>query len=168
MIPLSKAAMNMSWPDRTKQELSWYAGEINICTNGPAVAAEIEEECKRRNIVYGSVWTRELIVGRNYSHLDLTMIPYNIYKIKIPMSLEADNNPEVQKYLPGCYVPALKKKQLADWAVTTFNGEETPSRTYDSECYIVWIQPSSDVELYRGCGYFLEEDGVETQWVKFR
>ena len=165
---LSTAAMNMSNTDRTNQELSWYAGEINICTNGPVVAAEIVAECKRRNIVYASGWTRELIVGRKYSHLDLSTTPYNIYKINIPMSLEADNNPDVRKYFPGCYVPALKKKQLADWAVTTFNGEETPPRTYDSECYIVWIQPSSDVELFRGCGYFSEEDNVETQWVKSR
>ena len=166
MVQISDNAMNMSWPDRTKQELSWYTGEINICTNDCTVAGEIEAECKHHNIVYDSVWTRELRVGREYSHLDLSTIPYDIYKISIPMSLEADNNPEVQKYLPGCYVPALKKKQLADWAVTTFNGEETPLWPHISDSYCVWIQPSSDVELFRGC-YLEEEDDVETQWVKF-
>ena len=75
------------------------------------------------------------------------------------MSLEAYDN-ELQKLRArGCEpdmelwklravdcVPALEKKQLADWAVTTFNknwnrNKEGPN----SANYLVWIQPSSEV-----------------------
>ena len=164
MVLISEKAMCMSEYNRKNQLLYWYTGGINICTRSGDAADEIIAECKRRNIVCGSVWTRELIVGREYSYLDLSYIPYNICKIGIPMSSEADNS-EVQRYLANCYVPALKKKQLADWAIITFNVFEEQIWPRNSDCYCVWIQPSSDVELFRGC-YLEEEDDVETQWVK--
>ena len=77
------------------------------------------------------------------------------------MSLEAYDN-ELQKLRAGgckpnmklwklraadC-VPALEKKQLADWAITKFNcyGEDE-IRPRKSTSYSVWIQPSSEVPL---------------------
>ena len=70
------------------------------------------------------------------------------------MSLEAYDN-ELQKLRArGCNpdmelwklraadcVPALEKKQLADWAITTFN------RYQDLEVRSVWIQPTSEIPL---------------------
>ena len=161
MVRISEKAMCMSEYNRKNQLLCWYTGEINICTRSADVADKIKASCKRRNIVCGSVWTRELIVGRAYSYLDFCYTPYNICKISIPMSLEADNG-VVQRY---CYVPASKKKRLADWAITTFNVFEEQIFPRNSDSYCVWIQPSSDVELFRGCS-LEEEDDVETQWVK--
>ena len=81
------------------------------------------------------------------------------------MSLEADNG-VVQRYLTNCYVPASKKKRLADWAITTFNVFEEQIFPRNSDSYCVWIQPSSDVELCGGLYLEEEDDDVETDWVK--
>ena len=75
------------------------------------------------------------------------------------MSLEAYDN-ELQKLRArGCKpdmklwklraadcVPALEKKQLADWAITTLNLYHD-LEVHSSNFYSVWIQPSSEVPL---------------------
>ena len=64
-----------------------------------------------------------------------------------------------------CCVPALKKKQLADWAITTFNhyaiGEGRNKRFYD-----VWIQPRKEVPLCIGMTEEEYENDVETHWLE--
>ena len=44
-------------------------------------------------------------------------------------------------------VPALKKKQLADWVITTFNVHDLDVR--NSAFYRVWIQSASEITF--GC-----------------
>ena len=167
MVQLSNAAIRMSTVDRTKQELNWYTGGIYLCTQICDVADKIEAECKRRKIDYTSVWARELLAGKNYTSCDLAMGGYNIYKIYISKSLETTGLDK--KLHAGCGVPALKKKQLTDWAVTTFNDKEEPiwlDRYSDS--YNVWIQPSSDVMNPITMTEEEYEEGHETHWIEFR
>ena len=156
----------MSTYNRKNQILNWYTDGIYLCTEICGIADEIEAECKRRNLSYSRVWTRELLVGKEYSSLDLSLMGHDICKIGIAESLEAFDKKLQKLHAPYC-VPALKKKQLADWAVTTFNMFGDLEGRY-SDAYSVWIQPSSDVQLARGSSLEEIEEGVETQWVKFR
>ena len=162
--------MCMSRYNRTKQKLKWYTGGIYLCTQICDIADKIEAECKRRNIKYTSVWARDLLADENYTSIEIAMTGYNIYKIYISKSLEATG---LNKKLHAGYcVPALKKKQLADWAVTTFNGEgeieEPTCLDRYSDSYNVWIQPSSDVMNPLTSTLEEIEEGVETHWIKFR
>ena len=152
MTQLSNAAMRMSTLDRTKQELNWYTDGIYLCTDACTaytIAAKIEAECKRRNIEYGTVLARDLFADRDYTSFELVMASYDIYKICIYRSLEAFEafDEKVQKLHADSCVPALKKKQLADWAVTTFNKNWNRNKEgpYSSN-YLVWIQPESEVQ----------------------
>ena len=151
-ILLSKTAMYMTTLDRNKQELSWYAGGIYLCThfpNGGHIADEIEAECKRRKIPFKSILVKERSVARGDASESVDEIfDYDIRKVAIPQSPETT---------------ALEKKQMADWAVTTFNNN--PGLwAYKSYSYAVWIQPSSDV----GPKEVDDEFGIETHWVEFR
>ena len=56
---------------------------------------------------------------------------------------------------------ALEKKQLVDWAVTTFNAK--PGSDPVSYIHAVWIQPSGDVDPKD----VDDKSGIETHWVKF-
>ena len=176
MVLISDEAMCMSRYNRTKQKLKWYTDGINLCTQIRDIADKIEAECKRRKIDYTSVLARELLADKDYTSFDLAMVDYNIYKICISGSLESLEayDKKVQKlHAPYC-VPALKKKQLADWAVTTFNcdGEIEEPMILDrySTAYNVWIQPSSDVQYPLSHSRTIEEleEEVETHWVEFR
>ena len=169
MPRLSEATMGMSTLDRTKQELNWYIDEINICVDDYSsyrIIDEIKAECKRRNIPYKSVCTREMTRGVDYTAFDLVTIPYDIQKICISQSPEVlqGYDESVQKLHTGSCVPALKKKQLADWAVTKYN--KNWARKTDephSDNYVVWIQPGSDVETWSSEPEAM--DGLATDWV---
>ena len=151
---LSDTAMNMTTGNKTIQELNWYAGGIYLCThfpNGCHIADEIEEECKRRKIPYKSILVKERSVARGDASESVDEIfDYDIRKVAIPQSPETT---------------ALEKKQLADWAVTTFNDKEELKWAYKSYSYAVWIQPSSDV---MNADEVDNEFGLETHWVEFR
>ena len=166
MVLISELAMCMSRYDRRNQLLCWYTDGIYLCTKIRGIADKIEAECKRRNLQYGSVRAREMLVGRDYTSFEHAMTPYSIYKISIYKSLEAFDK-KLQKLHADCCVSALKKKQLADWAVTTFNSYGELEDRY-SDAYSVWIQPSSEVPI--GISKTLEEheDEVETHWVESR
>ena len=73
--------------------------------------------------------------------------PYEVRKVAIPQSPETT---------------ALEKKQLVDWAVTTFNPK--PGSGPISYIHAVWIQPSSDVDPIN----VDDKSGIETHRVKFR
>ena len=153
MVQLSNAAIRMSTVDRTKQELNWYDGGIYLCTNAFRsfrIAAQIEAECKRRNIKYKSFSVKELSMARGDVSNGVVMSDYNIYKIGIHRSWETT---------------ALEKKQLADWAVTTFNNKEGPLCPHDPISYNVWIQPSSDVMNPITMTEAEYDLGLETHWV---
>ena len=142
--------MKMTAYDRNKQELNWYTGGIYFCThflNGGRIAGKIEEECKRRKIPFKSILVKErsAALGDTAESDDET---WNIQKVAIPQSPETT---------------ALEKKQLADWAVTTFN-PNPGLRRHKSYTRVVWIQPSSDVDTKD----VDDESGIETHWVKFR
>ena len=151
---LSTAAMNMSTVDRTNQELNWYTGGIYLCAhypNGCHIANEIEAECKRRKIPYKSILVKERSVARGDASESVDEIfDHDIRKVAIPQSPETT---------------ALEKKQLADWAVTTFNDKEELKWCYKPCSYAVWIQPSSDV---MNPDEVDDEFGLETHWVEFR
>ena len=145
---LSTAAMNMSTVNRTIQELSWYDGGIYLCTHFPKgchIADEIEAECERRKIPFKSILVKELSVVKGEAS---ECANYDIRKVAI-------RSPETT---------ALEKKQLADWAVTTFDDKEELKWAYKPCSYAVWIQPSSDVTTDEVDDYF----GLETHWVEFR
>ena len=54
-----------------------------------------------------------------------------------------DPNMKLWKLRAADCVPELEKKQLADWAITTFNVHDLDVR--NSNFYRVWIQPSSEI-----------------------
>ena len=135
----------MTAHNRNKQELIWYTGGIYLCThflNGGRITDKIEEECKKRKIPFKTILVKERpkALGDTTEWDDK---PWNIQKVVIP--------PETT---------ALEKKQLADWAVTTFN-TNPGSRPYVSYTRAVWIQPSSDVDVKN----VDDESGIETHWV---
>ena len=150
MVQLSNAAMRMSTVDRTKQELNWYDGGIYLCTIDFRIVDKIEAECQRRKIDYNSISVKELSMAKDEVSEGVVMSDYGIHKIGIHMSWKTT---------------ALEKKQLADWAVTTFNDKEGPIWPRDPISYNVWIQPSCDV---MNPITMTEEEynlGLETHWV---
>ena len=178
MAQLSELAMCMSDRIRKNQLLHWYTDGIYLCTTNTAIAAQIETECKKRNLHYNSVLARDMSRSSPTGPFDHAMIPYDIHKIYIYWSLEECNarlqkaydagyepNVEIWKGHAACCVPALKKKQLADWAITTFNhyaiGEGRNKRFYD-----VWIQPRKEVPLCIGMTEEEYENDVETHWLE--
>ena len=148
MIPLSKAVMRMSTYDRTNQELSWYDEPIYLCTTEPHIARKIEAECQRRKIChYKSVCVHERSTDKR----------------KVP-SLSITSGGDLCKV--GIWMASgLERKQMADWAITTFNYEEMVLPADDIMAYNVWIQPSDDI-MWPITGseeeYYL---GRETHWV---
>ena len=176
MTHLSELAMRMSTYDRKNHPLCWYADGIYLCTQNETIAAQIENECKRRNLDYGSVLARDMPMGFPTEPFDHAMVPYDIHKIHINWSLEEcdaalqkalasghEPNMEIWKGHAACCVPALTKKHLADWAITKFNyyaiAEGRKKRFYD-----VWIQPGKEVPLCIGMTEEEYENGVETHW----
>ena len=121
MAQLSELAVCMSDRNRKNQQLCWYADEFYLCTKNRFTAYQIVEECARRKIACARCWTQGIMFG-----------PDDVYKISIYKSL----------CKPFC-APALKKKQLADWAIRKYNeyaiGEGRPQKFYE-----VWIQPGSE------------------------
>ena len=118
---ISELAMCMSARNRKNQLLCWYTDEIYLCTKNRFTADQIVEECERRKIAYTCCWTQGII-----------FTPDDVYQILIYKSLEAVDDKET-----------LKKKRLADWAVSKFNhytiGEGRLQKFYE-----VWIQPGSE------------------------
>ena len=129
MALISELAMCMSDRNRKNQLLCWYADEIYLCTKNHFTADLIVEECERRKIACGRRWTQGII-----------FTPDDVYQISIYKSQEEVDGKETCNRI--C-VPALKKKRLADWAITKFNhyaiGEGRPQKFYE-----VWIQPGSE------------------------
>ena len=148
-ILLSKTAMYMTTLDRNKQELSWYDGGIYLCTHFPTgghIADEIEAECERRKIPFKSILVKDRSVARGDASESVDF-DYDIRKVAI-------QSPKTT---------VLEKKQLADWAVTTFNTNPGPW-VYKTYSHAVWIQPTSDVRPKE----VDDEFGLETHWVEFR
>ena len=147
MIPLSKAVMRMSTYDRTNQELSWYDEPFYLCTTEWNIAYKIKEECQRRKIpcedllcvVEMSKDKRKVLsegVINHYQKYDKypdERFNYHVLKIK----------------LDTWKTTTLERKQMADWAITTFNNEEGPIFPDDLISYGVWIQPSREVSVDR-------------------
>ena len=178
MAQLSELAMCMSDLNRKYQLLCWYTDGIYLCTENAAIAAQIETECKRRNLDYDSVLARDMSRSYRYTSFERAMIPYSIHKIYIYWSLEecdarlqklrasgCEPIMEIWKGHAACCVPALKKKQLADWAITTFN-RYTESKGRDKAHYAVWIQPGKEVPLYISMTSEECENEVKTHWVE--
>ena len=165
MVLISELCMCMSQFDRRNQLLCWYTDGINLCTKIGGIADEIKAECKRRNIPYGSIWTREMTRRKDYTSLEIVTMPYDIHKICIyrsPEAFQAYDENVLKLHADSC-VPALKKKQLADWAITTFNCyQELDDRNSDN--YVVWIQPDSQVWSRQSEEEEMLE-GVTTDWV---
>ena len=170
MPRLSEAVMRMSTLDRTKQELSWYIDEINLCVDDYSnyrIADEIKAECKRRGIPYKSVCTREMTRGAKYTAFDLVTMPYDIQKICLPQSSEVlqGYDESVRRLYPDCCVSALEKKQLVDWVVTRYNKNwGKKGNEAHSDNYVVWIQPDNDVETWSTDTEAM--DGLATDWVR--
>ena len=153
MIPLSKAVMGMSRYDRTNQELKWYNEPIYLCTTEWHMNDEIEAECKRRKIPYEGFFVKERSTDKDKVQSQGTInydqeyngyderFDYHMYKIK----------------LGNWKTSGLEKKQMADWAITTFNDKEGPIFPEDLISYGVWIQPSREVSVDRDS---YDEDGL--------
>ena len=148
MIPLSKAAIRMSMYDRTSQELNWYDKAIYLCTTEWHIAQKIEEECRRRKIHYKSISVKELSTDKGDVSEGVVMCDYGVYKIAIWMASE------------------LERKQMADWAITTFNFEEMLLPPYDIRAYDVWIHPSDDIMWPITKSEEEYNLGLETHWFK--
>ena len=171
MPRLSEGVMRMTILDRTKQEVSDYIDEVNICVDAyhnSRIGDEIKAECKRRGIPYKSVCTREMTRGEYYTAFELVTMPYDIQKICLSQSSEVFQgcNEKVRKiYKADSRVPALKKKQLVDWVVTKYN-KYCPRKNNEphSDNYFVWIQPDDDVETWSTDTEAM--DGLATDWRK--
>ena len=135
MIPLSEAAIHMSKYIRDDQNKELYDESIYICTLESYIGDYIRDECQRRKIRH-KCYPRVI----EYSSKKMQSVGYgNIYKIEI-----CDTG--------------LKSKQLADWAITTFNFETTIIPPDDILAYAVWIHPMRDVSVDSG-GF--DEDGCD-------
>ena len=143
MIPLSKAVMRMSTYDRTNQEQNWYDKPIYLCTGIFCIANKIEAECQRRKIRYYSDMVKERSTDKRK---EVSISGYGVYKIGIYMA------------------SGLERKQIADWAITTFNNGE-PKLPRDIVSYRVWIQPTSDVMSSITQSEEEYNLGLETHWV---
>ena len=136
MIPLSKAVIHMSKYVRNDQNQELYDKPIYICTREYDIGDQIRDECQRRKIRHECF---PYVVERSPNKVQSMGYDY-IYKIEI-------------KYT------GLKTKQLADWAITTFNFEEMLLSPYDIMAYVVWIQPMRGVSVGR------ENHVVTEHWV---
>ena len=178
MAQLTELAMCMSDFNRKNQLLCWYTDGIYLCTKNDATAAQIETECERRNLDYDSVLARERSRSSHYTTFEHATIPYSIHKIYIYWSLEEcdaklqklrasgyEPRVDIWKGYTACCVPALKKKQLADWAITTFN-RYAIAEGRNKNHYDVWIQPGKEVP---NCITTISEEygkEVYTHWVE--
>ena len=146
MIPLSQATMRMSTYKRDNQKLKWYDKPIYICTTEHHIGDQIKDECRRRKIDYKCTpFVTERSTNKNKVRSEGYQNGY-IYKI-------------------GIYDTGLTRKQMADWAITTFNFEETVFPD-DILSYMVWIQPTREIEnpvILSEEEYNLNE---ATHWVK--
>ena len=145
MIPLSKAVMRMSTYDRTNQELNWYEQSFYLCTTNCHMARKIEAECRRRKIDCEDILCvvemskdkrKELSEGvinhrQKYDKYPDERLAYHVLKIRVRT----------------WKTTALERKQLADWAITTFNFKEMLLPADDIMAYGVWIQPSKEVSV---------------------
>ena len=156
MPRLSEDVMRMTTLDRTKQEVSDYIDEVNICVDAYRnfhIHEKIKAECKRRNIPYKSVCTRELKRDEPWCPFGLDLAQYHIQKICLSQSSEVFqgcNDEKIRKlYKADSRVPALEKKQLVDWVVTKYN-KNCPRKNNEphSDNYRVWIQPDGDVQTW--------------------
>ena len=152
MIPLSQAAMHMSkyvrdvqnqepYDEPTYQEL--YDEPIYICTREYHIGDQIRDECQRRKIQHECF---RYVLERSTNKVRSVGYGY-IYKIEIRDT-------------------RLKTKQMADWAITTFNFKKMLLPPDDILAYLVWIQPMRDVSIGRES---YDEDGwprdVAEHWV---
>ena len=162
MIPLSKAVIRMSTYDRTNQELKWYEEPIYLCTTGGNQLEEIEAECRRRKMSYEVIFVNEQskdkrkVLSRGVANDDKKYDKYAVFEYQYHI---------LKIKLHAWKTTALERKQLADWAITTFNYTE-PKFPDDLICYAVWIQPRSDVIMIEPstciAGYV---DDREIHWV---
>ena len=147
MIPLSKATIQMSKYIRDDQKQEWYDDErIYICCSEFKIGDEIRDECQRRKIKHECF--PNVTEYRPRRSLDEERYQSNnIYKIEIQET-------------------GLKVKQLADWAITTFNYETMLLAPHDVLAYLVWIQPQREVSVgsdgYDDDGCYL---GYSQHWV---
>ena len=158
MIPLSKAVMRMSTYDRTNQELDWYEEPIYLCTTEWNMAEKIGAECRRRKIPFYKDENLFCVYERSKD------------KRKVPSEGVINDRQKYDKYpderlnyyvlkikLDTWKTTTLERKQLADWAITTFNDEEGPIFPDDLISYGVWVQPSGEVTVDRDS---YDEDGM--------
>ena len=146
MIPLSKAVMRMSTYNRDNQKQKWYDEPIYICTTEHYIGDQIKEECQRRKIRHKYIpFVTECSTNKN-KVLSEGCEGCDIYKFAI-------------------YDTGLARKQLADWAITTFNNDAPLFLPDDILSYPVWIQPTREVSspiILSEEDYYL---GRETHWV---
>ena len=147
MIPLSKAVMRMSTYNRTSQELNWYEEPFYLCTTECHMANSIKAECRRRKIDYEYFYVKERSKDKR----------------KVLSEGVINDDQEYSKYPPDeCFdyhvlkiklgtwkTTALERKQMADWAITTFNANLEMDFPDDLINYYVWIQPSREVSVDR-------------------
>ena len=144
MIPLSKAVMHMSVYNRTRQELNWYEESFYLCTTEFHMARKIEEECRRRVIDYEFLFVRERskdkrkevsegVMSKSQKYDIYPGVDFNYHMLKIKVNTGKTT--------------ALERKELADWAITTFNANLEADFCDDLDHYYVWIQPSKDVQV---------------------
>ena len=162
MIPLSKAVIRMSTYDRTNQELKWYEEPIYLCTRGGNQLEGMEAECRRRKIPYEVILVNEeskdkrKVLSRCVANDDRKCNKYAVFEYQYHV---------LKIKLHTWKITALERKQLADWAITTFNYRE-PKVPDDIVSYGVWIQPMSDVIMVEPAtciaGYV---DDREIHWV---
>ena len=162
MIPLSKAVMRMSTYDRTNQELKWYEEPFYLCTTGGYTLEEIKAECRRRKIDCEHFYVNEQskdkrkVLSRGVVNDDQKYDKYAVFEYQYHV---------LKIKLRTWKTTALERKQLADWAITTFNYGE-PVFPDDLISYGVWIQPVSEVIMVEPttciAGYV---DDRETHWV---
>ena len=146
MIPLSKAVMRMSTYDRTSQELKWYDEAIYLCTTEWHMNDKIQAECQRRKIPYEAIFVKERSTDKRKVLSQGALSDYHMFKIGIHMA------------------SGLERKQMADWAITTFNYGE-PILPYDIVSYGVWIQPTREVMSPITMSEEEYNLGLETHWV---
>ena len=149
MIPLSRAVMRMSTYKRDNQKQKWYDDGFYICTTDPYIGDQIEDECRRRKIRRKCTpFVTERSTNKNKVRSEGYKSGY-IYKIAI-------------------YDTGLKVKQLADWAITTFNDEEIVFLPDDILSYNVWIQPRREVGviILSEEDYYLKQEPKYPQMVR--
>ena len=144
MIPLSNAVMRMSTYKRDNQKQKWYDEPIYICTTEPHIGDQIEDKCRRRKIHHKCT---PFVTERSTNKNKVRSEGYEDYIYKIAI-----------------YDTGLTRKQLADWAITTFNNDAPLFLPDDILSYNVWIQPRREVApiILSEEDYYLKQ---ETHWV---